>query len=174
METSIKSIFAKKAAGFRLPRYAELPSVGLYLEQTTKYVNGILAPLGIAELTPSMISNYVKKGLIDSPVKKLYYAEHIAYILFVGMGKSVVSIDDISYIYSCQKNIYPCDVAYDYFCIELENMLAYTAGLKDTLENVGTTNTELKSMLRSVIICLSNLLYVECSLKEFRKRDSGE
>ena len=45
---------------FRLPRYQEIPDVGLYLEQTTKYIAGHLAPLQEGRITSSMISNYVK------------------------------------------------------------------------------------------------------------------
>ena len=48
--------------GFRLPRYAQIPDVGLYLEQVVRYVNTHLAPLGEPELTSSMVSNYVKQG----------------------------------------------------------------------------------------------------------------
>ncbi|MBR6675709.1 MAG: DUF1836 domain-containing protein [Clostridia bacterium] len=171
MKNDIKGLFAEKVQDFRLPAYSELPSTGLYLEQVTKYINGLISPLGFAPLTPSMISNYVKKGVIDSPVKKQYYAEHIAYLIFVGMGKNVVSIDEISYIYDYQKTIYPCDVAYDYFCTELLNVLRYNAGLQDEMENVGTTNTELKLMLRSVIICLSHLIFVTESIREFKRRE---
>lgn len=170
MKNDITSSFATKVRDFRLPRYCELPKVGLYLEQVTKYINGILAPLGISEMTPSMISNYVKKGVIDSPVKKQYFPEHIAYLLFVGVGKSVVAIDDIADIYRIQKDIYSCDVAYDYFCTEFENMLMYIAGVKNEIDNVGTTNTELKTMFRSVIICASHLIFVTNSLSEFRER----
>ena len=47
--------------GFRLPRYAQIPDVGLYLEQVVRYVNTHLAPLGEPELTISMVSNYVKQ-----------------------------------------------------------------------------------------------------------------
>ncbi len=164
-------LFADRIREFRLPVYSQLPNVGLYLEQVTKYINGLLAPLGFPEMTSSMISNYVKKGLIDSPVKKQYYAEHIAYLLFVGVGKNVVSIDDILLIYRMQKEIYPCDMAYDYFCYEFHNMLEFTAGIKDTVDNVGVTNTELKTALRSIIICASNLSYANCAITEFKKRE---
>lgn len=174
MNNCIKELFANRVRDFRLPRYSELPNVGLYLEQVTKYVNGILSPLGLPELTSSMISNYVKKGLVDSPVKKQYFPEHLAYILFVGVGKSVMSIDDISYIYSLQKELYSCDVAYDYFCMEFENILAYTAGIKESTDNVGVTNTELKTVLRNVIICVANLLFVTNSLEEFRKNEEKD
>ena len=42
---------------FRLPRYHEIPDVGLYLDQTVKYINRYLEPLGCMELTASMVSN---------------------------------------------------------------------------------------------------------------------
>lgn len=55
---------------FRMPRYREIPDVGLYLDQTVKYMNRYLAPLGCMEITTSMVSNYVKKGYISNPVRK--------------------------------------------------------------------------------------------------------
>ena len=68
---------------FRLPRYREIPDVGLYLDQTVKYINPFLAPLGFPEITASMISNYVKKGYIASPVRKQYNADQIACLFFI-------------------------------------------------------------------------------------------
>lgn len=56
------------ARDYRMPRYKEIPNVGLYLEQTVKYINECLAPIEIS-ITPSMLSNYVKKGYIDRPIK---------------------------------------------------------------------------------------------------------
>ena len=66
---------------FRLPRYAQIPNVGLYLEQVVRYVNAHLAPLGEPELTSSMVSNYVKQSLIPAPIKKTYPSEHLARLL---------------------------------------------------------------------------------------------
>lgn len=57
-------------AAFRLPRYAQIPEVGLYLEQVVRYINARLAPLGEPELTGSMVSNYVKQKLVPAPQKK--------------------------------------------------------------------------------------------------------
>ena len=87
-----KEVKASRVQQFRLPRYQELPDVGLYLEQTTKYLNSFLAPLGCLEITSSMISNYVKKGLIANPVKKQYGREQIAYLFFIAVAKSVLSL----------------------------------------------------------------------------------
>ena len=73
---------------FHLPRYREIPNVGLYLDQTVKYINPFLAPLGFPEITASMISNYVKKGYIASPVRKQYNADQIACLFFIALAKT--------------------------------------------------------------------------------------
>ena len=44
---------------FHLPTYREIPTMGLYLEQTVKYINECLHPLGCIEITSSMVSNYI-------------------------------------------------------------------------------------------------------------------
>ena len=40
MKAETKLRVAACAAGFALPRYNDLPSVGLYLDQTVQFVNG--------------------------------------------------------------------------------------------------------------------------------------
>ena len=84
---------AASVNGFHLPRYNEIPNVGLYLEQTAKFITEYYAPLGEYGLTTSMISNYVKKGLLNNPVKKQYNREQIAYLLFIALAKNVLSLD---------------------------------------------------------------------------------
>ena len=147
--------------GFHLPRYQDLPNMGLYLEQTTKYNNHFLAPLRCIEITSSMISNYVKKGLIPSPVKKQYYADQIAYLFFIAIAKQVLSMENIIELIERQKKTYTLPVAYDYFCLELENMLYFVFGLTDTVEEVGVTHTHERSMLRSLIIAAAQIIYLD-------------
>ena len=60
------------AVDFALPRYAELPSVGLYLDQSVQYVNGYFRAFPGRELTAPMVINYVMKGIIGLPIKKKY------------------------------------------------------------------------------------------------------
>ncbi len=165
MENSIKKVFAEKISEFKLPRYNEIPNVGLYLEQVVKFINGCIVPLGCPNITSSMVSNYVKGGLIDAPIKKQYYAEQIAYLVFVGIGKSVLSMESIERLFAMQKKVYNTETAYNYFCMELENMLAVVCGIKEAPETVGVTNTEEKYMLRNVVIAVSHLLYVNYCLK---------
>ena len=40
MKQQTKRRIAACAAGFALPRYNDIPSVGLYLDQAVQYVNG--------------------------------------------------------------------------------------------------------------------------------------
>lgn len=147
--------------GFHMPRYQDIPNMGLYLEQTTKYLNHFLAPLGCMEVTSSMISNYVKKGLIPSPMKKLYYADQIAYLFFIVIAKQVLSMENIITLSEQQKQTYTVPVAYDYFCSELENMLYYVFGLNDSVANIGVTASQEKTMLRSVIIAAAQIIYLD-------------
>lgn len=150
---------------FRMPRYSEIPDMGLYLDQTIKYINRQLAPLGSMEITSSMVSNYVKKGYIENPVKKQYSAEQIAYLLFIAIAKSVLSMDNIALMIQLQKAAYSSEVAYDYFCDETENTFRFLFGLQPELKILGQSNTELKSMLRSVIVAVANVIYVNDKLE---------
>lgn len=156
---------------FRLPRYIEIPTVGLYLEQVAKYINGFLRPLGCAEITTSMISNYVKKGFITPPQKKQYGAEQIAHLIFITIVKNVLSLENIMELLSLREGThYSLPTAYDYFCCELENMLAYVYGLKDEPEkNLGTTHSEEKVFLRNVIISVSHSIYLGACFTEMKK-----
>ena len=160
METELKCRMAESVRGFRLPRYAEIPTVGLYLEQTIKYINSYLAPLGCMELTGSMVSNYVKKGLIPAPVRKQYFPEQISYLFFVAVAKNLMSMENIDLLISIQRKSYTLPVAYDYMCRELENQLAYQFGLKETREDVGITESEEKTLLRGLISSAANVIYL--------------
>lgn len=153
---------------FRLPRFCEIPDVGLYLDQTVKYINRYLEPLGCAELTPSMVSNYVKKGYIANPVRKQYSAEQIAYLFAITICKNVLSMEHIVRLFQMQRQTYSVEIAYDYFCLELENMLAYVFGLKAEPEAIGTSNTQLKAMLRGAIIAVA---HITCIRRRFDMLD---
>lgn len=161
MRETTKKAMADSIRGFHLPRYHELPDVGYYLEQTVIYINQCIAPLGCAPITSSMISNYVKQNVISPPVKKQYNKEQIAYLIVTAIMKNVLSMEHISKLFCMQKGVYTVQVAYDYFCSELENMLFFIYGVSDTVEEIGVTNTDLKTMLRGVIISVSHMIHLD-------------
>ena len=162
MDEKIKKQLQENIKDFRMPRYHELPNEGLYLEQTTQYINRILAPLGSLELTSSMISNYVKKGIIASPIKKLYYAEQIAYLFYIAIAKNVLSLEHIVMLRQMQERSYPKEIAYDYLCAEFENILFHVFGLKDSIEHIGVTHSDEKVLFREVIIAATNSIHLTC------------
>ena len=161
MKENRKVRVADSVRGFTLPRYDEIPNVGLYLEQTAKYISEYLDCLGDFTLTRSMISNYVKKGLITNPVKKQYNREQIAYLIFIAVAKNVLSMEDIRLLVGEQQKTYEPSVAYNYFRLELENVLFYVFGLKETLDTVGVDDTQEKDMLRSTIITVAHKVYLD-------------
>ena len=56
-----------------------------------------------------------------------------------------------------------------HFCEEFENMLLYISGLKEQVDNVGVTESKLKTTLRSVIMAAANIVFVNNSLDILRE-----
>ena len=172
MQRETKQQVSQSITNFRLPRYNEIPNVGLYLEQATKYVCEYLEPLGEYTLTPSMISNYVKKGLIANPVKKQYSRDHIAYLFFIAVAKSVLSLDALTGFIKVQQKTYTVPKAYDYFAEQFESLLRFTFELDDTLEVVGEDNTDEKRLLYTCIVAAVQKVYLEKCLEAIAKEEN--
>ena len=169
MNTDMKRLMSASILDFHLPRYSELPNMGLYLEQTVKYLNSRLAQLdGHSEITPSMISNYVKKGVIPKPDKKQYYAEHIAYLFFVIFAKNLVSIEEIGLLIDMQRSSYKLPVAYDYMVREMENILAYFFGNSTAIADVGETDSDEKDLFRNLIYSSAHVIYMHACFRYIR------
>lgn len=161
MREDNKTNIKDSMVNYHLPRYHEIPNVGLYLEQTTKYVEEYLAPFHDLSITSSMISNYVKKGLIANPIKKQYFRDQVAYLIFTAFAKSVLSLDNIGLLFEMQKKVYGSETAYNYFCAEFENVLQYVFNIKDNLDNVGSDVSDEKIILRNTIITICHKLYLD-------------
>lgn len=171
MKLKTKQKIADSLRAFRLPRYEEIPDVGLFLEQTATYLSESLSPLKDCALTPSMISNYVKKDLVDNPVKKRYGREQIAYLIFIALTKNVLSLDGLSNFIALQKRTYPLPVAYDYFCRQFESILLFTAEARDTLDIVGEDSTDEKRLLFSCIVAVTQKIYLERCLEAISQEE---
>lgn len=169
MKIEIKQSIAESVCGFRLPRFNEIPNVGLYLEQTTKYINGYLMPLGCMEITSSMISNYVKKGLVPNPTKKQYFAEHIAYLFFITIAKTIISLENVNLMLEMQKQSYTVPIAYDYMCDELENMILYIFGFKNKMDKCGETESNEKTVLYSLVFSVAHMVHLHARFKSIKE-----
>lgn len=161
MNEKTKEIITKPIYEFSLPRYHEIPNVGLYLEQVTKYISEYLSSLQEGCITGSMISNYVKKGLVANPVKKQYGREQIAYLIFIALAKNVLSLDNIDQFIRLQRKTYTTEISYDYFCREFENMMKTVFGLQESIDRTTKDYTDEKLMLRNTIIAIAHKIYLE-------------
>lgn len=144
-----------------LPRYHEIPDVGLYLNQVAKYINGYLTPFCDMSITESMISNYVKKRLVSNPEKKQYNREQLAYLIVIAVAKSILSLENVRQLLELRKQTYSCETAYNYFCGEFENVLQYVFGIRETMEQVGEEQSDAKFLFRNIIITVAHKIYLD-------------
>lgn len=129
MERFEESAFCREIEAFRLPRYADLPDFRLYIDQLIALVEKTLAPLMGADgekwITATMVGNYARQGVIPRSEGKRYGREHAAYLIFVCLSKQVIAIGDIQQLIALQRRTeFNVAVAYDYFCTEMESILA--------------------------------------------------
>lgn len=174
MDLSLKEKMREAVRDFRLPRYHLLPDVGLYLEQVVNYVNLYLTLCPENQLTPSMVSNYVKLRVIPGPTGKKYYAESLAYLIFVAYMKMILPLDMIRYAISVQRSSYELYVAYEYFCAEFENLLRYIYGISEKPERLGKDDTEQKELLRRSLLSIVHKIYLEGYIRLMREQSHGQ
>lgn len=78
--------------------WERLPELELYMDQVITFMNKQLEPFtydGERLLTPSMINNYVKDGVLPRPVQKKYGRDHLVMLLMICLLKSVLSLPEI-------------------------------------------------------------------------------
>ena len=81
---------------FKLPRWEELPSIDLYLEQVLSLLEDWLKDwLSFDEkkiMTKTMVNNYVKQRFIPAPVNKKYDKTAVASLFVIAILKPVYTI----------------------------------------------------------------------------------
>lgn len=174
MEQRAKQEIAAAIASFTMPQYKEIPDVGLFLEQTTKFVAAYFEPLHSITITSSMISNYVKKGLIHNPVKKQYGRDQIAHIIFIAVAKTVLSLEDVQTMLRLQEQNYSHQAAYEYFCQELQNILQYVFGMREELDAIGGDASDEKILLRNTIFSVAYKIYLDQCFAYLKKQEQPD
>lgn len=122
--------FCQQMIAYRLPRWQDLPTFDIYMDQLITLVKQYLKDLFDEEdviITSSMINNYVKAGLIPKPEKKRYNAQHIASLIVITLMKQMLSISQIKEGIQFQLEKLGPQEAYDRFCEEQELALQMVA-----------------------------------------------
>lgn len=97
-----KKLFLASVAAvseIHIPRWNELPEFDLYMDQVIGLAEKNLGALyidGKGLLTPSMINNYVKSGVLPPPKNKRYNRTHLAILMIVCAMKPVMEISAVS------------------------------------------------------------------------------
>lgn len=94
----------KYLIGYRLPKWEEIPDLGLYMEQVVALLSDYFdyLPPELKEeqfITAAAINNYVRRHLMPEPVKKRYYRVHIAYLVVICSLRQSLSIATMSTIF---------------------------------------------------------------------------
>jgi DNA-binding transcriptional MerR regulator len=112
---------------FHLPRSRELPDIDFYMDQVVSIIEKQLSHLSLEGsnkvITPAMINNYVKLGIIPPPRKKRYGKDHLCYLFIICALKAVMPIPAISQMIKVQTKQRTVYELYDIFCEAYENML---------------------------------------------------
>ncbi|HPE16741.1 MAG TPA: DUF1836 domain-containing protein [Oscillospiraceae bacterium] len=110
------------------PRWAELPSLGLYMDQVLLVLTEALAPVTAGDqVTATMVGNYVKMKLVRPSEKKKYAREHLARLIMISLFKHVLSMAEIARVLEALTADRAIGEAYDLFCARLEALLASPA-----------------------------------------------
>lgn len=154
---------------FHIPRWNELPSIALYLDQVVNLINSYLTPYILFKselkndenelLTKTMINNYVKNNLIDAPIKKQYSKNQLAKLFVICVLKQVYSMQDIKKLIEIALIDSTIENAYNKFCKLFEEALLCTFTRKDFIDK--NSSSDNLYLLKSVLLSCSYKIYVE-------------
>ncbi|MBR2760090.1 MAG: DUF1836 domain-containing protein [Solobacterium sp.] len=153
-------------ASFTLPSWNEIPDVGLYLDQVTKYLNFYLMPFGM-DVTPSMISNYVKLKIIPREGKKIYSRERIASLIFVAVSKTVLSMDQIRTCLAIREEICSPEKGYGSFVRFLQAALRE----KEEIADADETGEEGRALLSTITSAIAHKIRLDAYFREMQETE---
>jgi hypothetical protein len=112
--------WTRQIKSYRIPRYDELPSIELYMDQVVVIIEETLRifmrDAKDRRITPAMINNYVKLKSLPPPVKKRYNRTHLCHLVIICMLKQVLAISEIRDLIQSQLENGDIATVYDDFC----------------------------------------------------------
>ena len=156
---------------FHIPRFNELPRVPLYKDQVITYLENLVKVINIEGdekiITPTMLNHYVRQKIVSPPKDKKYNEKHLAYLIVVCLLKQVFTLQEICELINIQIESCPIEVAYDYFCEEVEQAIKAVFSTRDFSypTSTGTTTNE-SEILRSTVMAVANKVFIKNKLKQ--------
>ena len=140
----------KIAENFHIPRWEQLPSIDLYMDQVVAFIDESLgdffACTGTVSLTKSMVNNYVKAKIVDAPVNKKYprLSEEIGKLIRLG-----ISLENT-------------DVTYDRFCEAVENAVRLVFRGEIHIKEEVIPGRDNKYLMENFALSFASKMYVQC------------
>ena len=173
---------------YRLPRWEDIPDMGLYMEQVIKLLKQYLdyMPPELKEeqfITAATINNYVRKKIMPEPVNRKYYRRQIAFLIMICSLKQSLSIPTLQTMIPVDMSEEDLKETYTkyakrqkqaaiYFCRQVR--LAAAGILDHEYEtDMATDSTEELIYLTAVISGFSRLLAEKLLLLEGKTLEDG-
>lgn len=147
---------------FHIPRWNELPNIDLYMDQVLNYIENSLKDYIKSDekfLTKTMINNYVKHGILQSPINKKYNKLHIAELFVICILKQVYSISEIKELIALALKTNSAENSYNKFCDYLTDSLIST--FNGTEYSNSSNYTPEQYLLKNVVQSFVNKLYAQ-------------
>jgi len=109
--------------------WENLPDIALYMDQLISYMTRQLISFDeCAPLTPAMVNNYIKDGLVPRAEGKRYSPIHLGYLTAVVALKQVLTVKDIGALMGAGRSLEKTPPEqYGFFCQALDRALTDTA-----------------------------------------------
>ena len=117
-------------------------------------------------LTPTMLNNYVKQKVVSPPKDKKYNEKHLAYLIVVCLLKQVFTLQEICELINIQIESCPIEVAYDYFCSEVEQAIKAVFSTRFFYPIATGIITNESQILRSTVMAVANRIFIKSKLQE--------
>lgn len=144
-------IFTELLKNKKPQEWEQIPDIELYMDQVVAFMER--QHIGFDEegdetLTPAMINNYIKKGLMPRAHGKKYSREHIAYLTAICLMKQVLRVDETGDLLKWQIKDRDIREFYENYCDTLKTEFNNTA---DMLEKP-SSEEELRQMALNLAV----------------------
>ena len=163
----------KDIKNFHIPRWEELPNIDLYMDQVVSFIETHLTDLIYSNdkfITKTMINNYVKHGILNSPINKKYNRTHLARLIVICILKQVYSISDIKSLIDLALETSGIEISYNKFCILVERLIV-SIFKKEEFTYLDEELTEERYLLKTVVQSFVSKLYAEYSYLNNKKSE---
>ena len=150
---------------FHIPRWNELPTLDLYVDQVIALIDTTLgaffSEIGAASLTKNMVNNYVKAKIVDAPVNKKYPKLSVAMIIVVYILKNCYATDEIGKLIKLGISLEATEITYNRFCEAIENAVSDVFSGRVSICNEEIPGRDNKYLMENFALSFACKVYVQ-------------